>query len=441
SMWPGDDARSSDRWLDAWALLAIRGMQAVGVVVDPEFVDRLAAGLAQSLESMDGPTCAIAMWALLEGGGHAHTKWPEVDAQLARYGSSRATFFTTYELSLLINAMAAAGDTDRFQQFYDGLLDRIDLDSGATTEAGQPVAMITDGGWTLTMARGHGADEEICALLLLALTSAKQIEAPVTDRLAKALLARRAADGLWATTFSSAVACRALAQLEHAAPPTTGISGRFNSQPFGPTRVGDANQARPLTQRFVAAQINSLELHAQGVTDVEVVQHMWFPDASTWPAQWQAFDLRVTPATQTLRQGETTTLAIRVTRNADWTPSQSPSVVVRNMWWPGAACTPPPASLQNAGPVMLVIGVPDTLRVLEDSLESWKRVGDIARYEISGREVRIYLHGLARDGFRGELQLFAQNPGTVTAPASQAYEYYNPDGAGIAPPITFTVSR
>ncbi|MGE3854960.1 MAG: alpha-2-macroglobulin family protein, partial [Planctomycetota bacterium] len=79
SMWPGDDARSSDRWLDAWALLAIRGMQAVGVVVDPEFVDRLAAGLAQSLESMDGPTCAIAMWALLEG-GHAHTKWPEVDA-------------------------------------------------------------------------------------------------------------------------------------------------------------------------------------------------------------------------------------------------------------------------------------------------------------------------------------------------------------------------
>ncbi|MGE0433956.1 MAG: hypothetical protein AB7S36_17005, partial [Planctomycetota bacterium] len=280
--------------------------------------------------------------------------------------------------------------------------------------------------------------EEIAALMLLALTSAHESEKTVTDRLAHVLLARRAAEGLWATTFASAVACRALAQYDaqtaNTAPTT--IAGRFNAESFGPLQSGSAFAVRPVSKSFVAQQVNALDLVAQGMVSVEITQHMWFPDIASFPAASQAFDLRVSAGSQTLRQGETTTLKFSVKRNA-WQP---PAGFAFNEWWPGADFTPPTPGVWG-DPVIVVLGIPDTMRVFSDTLDAWQNAGWIARYELTGREIRLYFNGLTTDGFHAELPLFAQNPGTVTAPASTVREYYNPDGVGISPPLTFTVSR
>ena len=439
--WPGQYVGSFDGWLNAWALYAMRGMSAVGVTVDPEFVKRLEDAIVDQLDDMDGSTRAIALWALLadtrRDGALVKSAWPRVDAQLARYRSSRAAYYSNYELALLMNVMAAAGDADHLQIFYDGLLGRLDF---SDSDLPQFMEDVPDG-HTLTHARGASASDEIAALMLLALTSVHQIERPVTDKLAQLLLQARAADNIWSTTFATGVGYRALAQLDaqQGVRGATTIAGRFNAQSFGPVQVGDAAKLLPITQTFIANPVNTLELTAQGLVDVQVTRRMWFPDVASYPTASQAFDLRVQAGSQTLRQGETTALSFQVKRRA-WNPVGPDGGFAFHEWWPGSRYTAPPSG-SYGNPVMVIIGVPDTLRVFEDSLQAWKDSGSIARYELTGREIRLYFNDLPGQGFSGQLTLFAQNPGTVTAPASTAWEYYNPDGAGIAPPLTFTVTR
>ncbi len=73
-----------------------------------------------------------------------------------------------------------------------------------------------------------------------------------------------------------------------------------------------------------------------------------------------------------------------------------------------------------------IIGIPGGLEIRYDKLKELKAAGVIASFEIRGGELILYWRQLkAKEERVVEIDLTAVLPGSYTAPASRAYEYYN----------------
>ncbi len=72
-----------------------------------------------------------------------------------------------------------------------------------------------------------------------------------------------------------------------------------------------------------------------------------------------------------------------------------------------------------------IIGIPGGLEVRHDQLKELVKAGTIATYEVNGREVVLYWRSLKpKQVVSLPISVVAAIPGTYTAPASRAYEYY-----------------
>jgi len=66
----------------------------------------------------------------------------------------------------------------------------------------------------------------------------------------------------------------------------------------------------------------------------------------------------------------------------------------------------------------------------------------IERYELTGRQVIVYVTNLnGAEPLNFGYRLKAKYPLSVQAPASTAYDYYNPDQVGEAQPLVLTVTE
>lgn len=94
----------------------------------------------------------------------------------------------------------------------------------------------------------------------------------------------------------------------------------------------------------------------------------------------------------------------------------------------------------SAQMVMLDLGIPPGFQVQADDLAEAVGSGLIERFEITGRQVILYLEGL-RQGEPVEIRyrLRARYPVRVQAPRSAVYEYYNPENRAETPPTVLTV--
>ncbi len=99
---------------------------------------------------------------------------------------------------------------------------------------------------------------------------------------------------------------------------------------------------------------------------------------------------------------------------------------------------------------MVDLGIPPGFTVQTEDLQALvERYNDVPtdytgttldRFELTGRQVMIYLRNLAAgEPFEFSYRLAARFPLRAQAPASQVYDYYNPGVSGEARPELFVV--
>jgi uncharacterized protein YfaS (alpha-2-macroglobulin family) len=99
--------------------------------------------------------------------------------------------------------------------------------------------------------------------------------------------------------------------------------------------------------------------------------------------------------------------------------------------------------LNEAGTINMALvdlGVPPGFDVLAEDLSRWVEQGAIARYELTGRQVILYLENFS-SSLRLSYRLRARFPMRVQTPPSSAYDYYNPSDITVRTPLEMMVSE
>ncbi len=88
------------------------------------------------------------------------------------------------------------------------------------------------------------------------------------------------------------------------------------------------------------------------------------------------------------------------------------------------------------------LGVPPGFTVLSEDLSRLVEEGVIARYELTGRQVIVYLEDIAYgEQVRFQYRMRARFPMRAQTPPSSAYDYYNPADPAVRPPLEVTVNE
>ena len=96
---------------------------------------------------------------------------------------------------------------------------------------------------------------------------------------------------------------------------------------------------------------------------------------------------------------------------------------------------------QTAGTVIVDLGLPPGFTPVTGDLDKLVTSGQIDRYELTGRQVLLYVTGMAAGQVHTfEYRMQARYPAVVQAPGSQVYDYYTPDQRASAPPQRVTVT-
>jgi len=89
---------------------------------------------------------------------------------------------------------------------------------------------------------------------------------------------------------------------------------------------------------------------------------------------------------------------------------------------------------------LIDLGVPPGFTVLTEDLSRLVEQGILARYELTGRQIIIYLEDFSYEApLRFSYRLRARFPMRAQTPPSAAYDYYNPDSLAMRAPLVVTV--
>jgi hypothetical protein len=89
--------------------------------------------------------------------------------------------------------------------------------------------------------------------------------------------------------------------------------------------------------------------------------------------------------------------------------------------------------------VMLDLGVPPGFTVLTGDLDDLVATGQFSRYEMTGRQIIIYLEYIVPGTTTFTYRMRADNPIEAEAPASRIYLYYDPVVESFSEPIPVRV--
>jgi hypothetical protein len=91
---------------------------------------------------------------------------------------------------------------------------------------------------------------------------------------------------------------------------------------------------------------------------------------------------------------------------------------------------------------LIDLGVPPGFSVLTEDLSRLVEQGVISRYELTGRQIIVYLEDFSSEAvLRFSYRLRARFPMRAQTPASSAYDYYNPTDTSVRAPLEMTVSE
>jgi uncharacterized protein YfaS (alpha-2-macroglobulin family) len=91
---------------------------------------------------------------------------------------------------------------------------------------------------------------------------------------------------------------------------------------------------------------------------------------------------------------------------------------------------------------LIDLGVPPGFSVQSEDLSELVREERIARYELTGRQIIIYLEDFSSEApLAFSYRLRARFPMRAQSPPSSAYDYYNPEETSVRAPVEIAVNE
>ena len=424
----------ADVFLTAYGLMEFNDMAQVHPV-DPAIIERTARWLLRQ-QSPDGtwategysehwrigsqvPTTAYIAWALIEAG---YGDTAEIGRALGAIREEALSQEDAYTLALVANALAAATPKDGFtRQILDKLADMAKEKDGA--------AYWEMGGKSFMGGSGESGRIETTALATYALLTA-DAHPDLANRALTYLVRAKDSFGTWQTTQATILSLKALllsvAKAGEAADAIVTVS--LNGEAAEPIRVTpqtfDVVQLVTFTDRPLEGE-NRVEIAVQGEGDLmyQVTAEYYLPWKFVAEEPGEAATITVAYDRTELAMNDELNVSVKVALN-------EPGLIANMM-------------LVDLGiPPGFEVLAEDLNRLVEQGLYGGEEGVRLSRFDLTGRQIILYLEDLAYgEPFAFNFRLRAKYPVKAQAPASVAYDYYNPDLRAVARPQAMTVSE
>ena len=280
---------------------------------------------------------------------------------------------------------------------------------------------LSNGGQTMLYGSGEAGNVEVTANCVLALTATKK-EALATRRALNWLVSKKSAHGAWGSTQATILTLKALLAGSNAAV--------GNEQPRQIEIAIDGDLIDPVNipsdQASVMKQFNFSDRITEGDHQLAITE-----TTETATNYQVVFRYYVEDEVPVEEPEEPLTILIdydRTELNVDQTVAAT--VTATN-------------NMEKAAPmVMLDLPIPGGFAAVSEDFDKLVQQGQIAKYEITPRQVLVYLLGLQpSESIDLQYQLKATMPVKVSVPPAAVYEYYNPKTRGQSDLVELVVTR
>jgi uncharacterized protein YfaS (alpha-2-macroglobulin family) len=415
-------------FLTAYGLMEFSDMAKV-YPVDQEMIDRTARWLLNQQQS-DGtwleqgysehwrinaalPTTAYITWALIEAG---YEDTPEVSRAIAYIRENARSTEDAYSLALVASALTAYDPQDGMtkailQELYEMRIEEGDRVYWENSQA------------SFMGATGESGSIETTAMAAAAFIRAGVYPDAVSGALAS-LIQSKDSWGTWSTTQATILSLKTLLLATQASgtisqPATVQVS--LNKEQTQEITIDPSNadvvHVVTFDQGFSPSGANRVQLKVEGGSN------LMYQVATSYYLPWD----QVLPPLQTEElididlAYDRTDLAVNDTVTADVGVKLNQEGVVKM--------------------ALIDLGVPPGFTVLAEDLSRLVEQGVIARYELTGRQIIIYLEDFASgQPLRFNYRLRARFPMRAQTPPSIAYDYYNPSQQTTQAPLEMVVT-
>jgi hypothetical protein len=360
------------------------------------------------------PTTAYIAWALIEAG---YEDTPEVGRAIATIREHASEVEDAYGLALVANALAAYDPDDSATK---AVIDRL---YEMRVEEGDSVYWQTEAA-SFMGATGSSGSLETTALAAIALMRADAYPDAVGGALAY-LIQGKDSWGTWQTTQATILSLKTLLlaneQAGKAEGPATvrvSLNGELTQDIVIDETNADVVHMVTFDRGFSPTGQNRVQIELEGGGNLmyQVMTRYYLP--------WE----EVTPVPEV---DELITIDVAYDRTALAVNDEvTVDVTVR---------------LNQEGVVKMALidlGVPPGFNVVAEDLGQLVEMGTIARYELTGRQIIIYLEDFAyEEPLSFSYRLQARFPMRAQTPPSSAYDYYNPGDVTVRAPLEVTVSE
>ncbi|RLC85496.1 MAG: hypothetical protein DRI79_11310 [Chloroflexi bacterium] len=360
------------------------------------------------------PATAFIAWALIEAG---YEDTPQVAQAIAYIRELALQQEDAYSLALVANALAAYDPDDATTQ---AALDRL---YEMRVEEGDIVYWET-GAASFMGATGQTGSLETTALATIALMRGHAHPDAVSGALAY-LIQGKDAWGTWFSTQATILSLKALLLAheqtgEVAGPATVRVS--LNKEQTQEITIDEANadvvHLVTFDRGFSPSGENRVQIEVEGGGNLmyQVTTRYYLPWDKVPPTSEEdellTIDLDYDRTQLAVNDEVTVNVGVRLNREG----------VVKM--------------------ALIDLGLPPGFAVLTEDLSRLVEQGVIARYELTGRQIIIYLEDFSSASpLRFSYRLRARFPMRAQTPPSSAYDYYNPADTTVRAPLEVTVSE
>jgi hypothetical protein len=360
------------------------------------------------------PTTAYIAWSLIDAGYKDTPQVEQAIATIREFGLQDAER-DAYNLALVANALAAYDPNDSMTRAAVDQLYEMRVQDGETVYWKGNVASFMG-------ATGDSGSLETTALAAIALMKTNTHPDAVSGALAY-LVKGKDSWGTWSTTQATILSLKAMLLATQQAgkaegPATVRVS--LNKEQTQEIKIDQTNadvvHLVTFNQGFAPSGSNQVQIDVEGGGNLmyQVATSYYLPwnQVPPTPEEQEAMSIDVAYDRTRLAVNDTVTVKVGVRLN-------QPGVVKM---------------------ALVDLGVPPGFTVLTEDLSRLVEQKTIARYELTGRQIIIYLENFSSEKpLHFSYRLRARFPMRAQTPPSSAYDYYNPGSATVRAPLRVTV--
>jgi hypothetical protein len=360
------------------------------------------------------PTTAYIAWSLIDAG---YKDTPQVEQAIAYVREFGRQEKGAYNLALVANALAAYDANDSATRAaVDQLYDMRVQDGDVTYWKSE--------GASFMGATGESGSLETTALAAIALMKTNSHPDAVSGALGY-IIKGKDSWGTWETTQATILSLKAMLLATQQAgkaegPATVRVS--LNKEQTQEIAIDQTNadvvHLVTFDQGFAPSGSNQVQIEVEGggnlMYQVATSYYLPWSQVPPTPEDQEAMAIDVSYDRTQLAVNDTVEVKVGVRLNQKGTVKMA----------------------------LVDLGVPPGFTVLTEDLSRLVEQKTIARYELTGRQIIVYLENFSSDQpLNFSYRLRARFPMRAQTPPSRAYDYYNPGGETVRAPLEVTVSE